>query len=164
MTSGSGEPAPGAGRLLCDEMLAGLARLLRSGGHDVGLAEPGTPDAAVAARAAAEGRTLITADRAFTAQTPGAVLLADGTPDAQARALFAATGLPPAPAPFTRCVMDNAGVRRASAEEARAAPDGAGAVWVCPACERTYWAGSHVRRMTERLEALGATAPSPAAP
>ena len=145
-------------------MLAGLARLLRSGGHDVGLAEPGAPDAAIAARAAAEGRTLITADRAFAAATPGAVLLADGTPDAQARALFAATGLPPAPAPFTRCVVDNALVRRATEEEAKAAPEGTGEVWVCPDCARTYWAGSHVRRMTERLEALGADAPSPPAP
>ena len=137
-------------------MLAGLARLLRSGGHDAALAEPGTPDEAVAARAAAEDRVLVTADRAFAGVVPDAVLLADGPVEEQARTLLAALDLPAAPAPFTRCVMDNAPVRPATPDEARAAPDGTAPVWACPDCGRVYWAGSHVRRMTARLARLRA--------
>ena len=137
-------------------MLAGLARLLRSGGHDVALAEPGTPDEGVAARAAAEGRTLVTCDRAFADSVPGAVLLAPTGTDGQAAALLAALNLPAAPAPFTRCVIDNAPVRPATEAERAVAPDGIVDAYACPACARVFWAGSHVRRMTERLAALDA--------
>ena len=136
-------------------MLAGLARLLRSGGHDVALAEAGTPDGDVAARAATEGRTLLTRDRAFADRCPDAVLLTvDGT-DAQAAMLATLTGLPLGPAPFTRCVLDNAPVRLATVEERKAAPAHTPEVFACPDCGRVYWAGSHVRRMAERLARLG---------
>ena len=135
-------------------MLAGLARLVRSGGHDAPLAEAGTPDADVAARADAEGRVLVTRDKALAASVTGSVLLLEDETDAQAAELFRARGLDPAPAPFTRCVMDNALVRPATPEERRSAPKGADPVFACPSCGRVYWAGSHVRRMAERLAAL----------
>ena len=143
-------------RLLLDEMLAGLARLLRSGGHDAGLAEAGTPDEEVAARAASEGRRLVTRDRLLAARVPGAVLLTTDGTDAQAAELIAALGLDPAPAPFARCVVDNALVRPATEVEAEraAAPAGAEEAFACPACGRVYWAGSHVRRMAARLDRL----------
>ncbi len=59
-------------------------------------------------------------------------------------------------APFTRCLVDNAPLRAASAADATRVPAQAraagGPIRACPACGRVYWPGSHVRRMAARLE------------
>lgn len=152
-------------RFLCDAMLARLARLLRAAGYDVQLAGEREPDPAVLARARAEARVLVTRDRRLAAVgAPGAVLLPQASLTAQARALTRVLPIDWTLAPFSRCVVDNALLRAATAEEIACMPEGvrrqrAGPLRACPACGRLYWPGSHVERITARLAALAADAP-----
>jgi len=148
-------------RFLCDEMLASLARLLRAAGYDADLATGGQRDEAILARAKAEARVLLTRDRRLaSAGGPGAVLLAEATAEAQARALSRALPIDWTLAPFTRCVVDNAPLRSATPEEVARMPQESqsrgGPFRACPVCGRLYWPGSHVKRMAARLQALSA--------
>lgn len=149
------EEQPGTARLLCDEMLAGLAAMLRAAGHDTALAEPGTPDAQLAETCRAEGRVLLSRDRRLVAAVPGALLLREDAMEAQARQVARQLGLEWWHAPFTRCMRDNAPLRPAGVAELARMPPRArllpGPFRACPCCGRVYWPGSHVRRMEERL-------------
>lgn len=153
-------------RLLCDEMLAGLARWLRVAGHDVALMPPGSPDARVAAAARRDGRALVTRDRDFASPSasPSAGGLAAGLEvvslgsdelDRQAAELTRRLGLDWLAAPFTRCLVDGAVLEGAAADDVpEAARARGGPFHRCPACRRVFWPGSHVRRMRVRLQAL----------
>jgi hypothetical protein len=148
-------------RLLCDEMLARLARLLRAAGYDTELAEGGEGDTAMLARAKAQARVLVTRDRELARRAaPGSVLLTETDAVGQAQALAAALPIDWTLAPFTRCTVDNAVLRAATAEDvARMEPRArltGGPFRACPACGRLYWPGSHVKRIRVRLEALQA--------
>jgi len=147
-------------RLICDEMLVRLGRWLRADGYDTEIAEGGADDAALLARCAAEGRTLLTRDRLLAAHAAASVPvlhLAQATLDEQARALAATLGIDWQRAPFTRCVVDNAALDPAPPEEMGKVPprsrEAGGKLLRCPACGRLYWPGGHVRRMRERLGA-----------
>jgi hypothetical protein len=158
------DPAP---RFLADAMLVRLARWLRAIGHDVLLAAPGEPDAEVARRAHADGRWLLTCDRALAEDPPpGArhLLLRSGAPLAQLLATRDALGLPDLALRFTRCLLCNAPLVPLAAD-ARAEAIAAGALpatlagrpaadapaWRCAGCARLYWEGSHTRRMRAAL-------------
>jgi uncharacterized protein with PIN domain len=140
-----------APRFLADAMLVRLARWLRAAGYDVLLAGPREPDAAVARRAAAEGRWLLTRDRALALGEAGGpaaarrLLLRADAPLAQLLETRDALGLHLALA-FTRCLLCNAPLAVADAE----GPDG-GPMRRCAACDRDYWEGSHTRRMRVAL-------------
>lgn len=154
-------------RFLCDQMLARLARLLRAAGYDTLLAGEGGDqdwDTPLLQRARAEGRILVTRDRKLAARAgPLAVLLEADRPLDQARRLAALLPIAWELAPFTRCVMDNAVLRGASAEEIDRMPADARALGgpfrACPACGRLYWPGSHVKRMTSKLHDLAQNSP-----
>jgi len=139
-------------------MLAALARWLRAAGHDAALAPPAAPDRSLIDLARAEGRVLVTRDRTLAGEAGDvpAVLLPEGSLDDQAAALGRALHLDWRLAPFTRCMMDNATLRPATAEEIAAMPETSrnrpGPFRACPRCSRLFWPGSHVRRMAERLE------------
>ena len=146
-------------RFLCDEMLARLARLLRAAGYDTVLSQGGEADADLLRQAEAEDRLLVTRDRtlAALAGARGVLVAGDGV-SGEAESLARQTPLDWTHAPFSRCVMDNAPVRRAAAEDVARMPAsaqaGGGPFRVCPACGRLYWPGSHVRRIGERLDEL----------
>jgi uncharacterized protein with PIN domain len=158
-------------RLLCDDMLAGMARWLRAAGHDVALAGPGQSDAEVLARCQAEGRVLVSRDRrlvqAATAQVRAVLLIGDDADD-QALALARALGLDWTCAPFTRCLVDNTPLQPANdadlariPAQSRALP---GPFRTCSCCGRVFWPGSHVRRMSLKLQRwhdLAASLPRP---
>src|SRR3954464_11871106 len=94
--AGMTSPGRGAVRLMCDEMLLRLGRWLRAAGYDTAIVEGGTDDAGLVARCAAEGRVLLTRDRLLAVRAEASVpvlLLADGTVEAQARALTASLGI-----------------------------------------------------------------------
>lgn len=154
--------ADGATRFLADAMLVRLARWLRALGHDVLLAAPGEPDAAVARRAADEGRWLLTRDRALAGGAPAdarRLLLRADAPLAQLLEARDALGLRELVLTFTRCLLCNAPLtplddaeRRAAAAAGLlpAAPDVA-PVRRCDGCDRLYWEGDHTRRMRAAL-------------
>ena len=139
-------------------MLAALARWLRAAGYDTALAARSAPDRTLIDQARADGRVLVSRDRGLVAEAGDvqAVLLPDGSLDDQAAALGHALRLDWRRAPFTRCMMDNAPLRPATAEEIAAMPETSrnrpGPFRACPCCGRLFWPGSHVRRMVERLE------------
>jgi uncharacterized protein with PIN domain len=146
-------------RLLCDEMLRGLCRWLRAAGHDTLIARGGTADLDLIAFARAERRLLLTCDRELARLAGDAakvLALATEAPDQAACELRARLGLDWLAAPFSRCLLDNAKLRPASAGQTAGLPEttraGAGRVLACPECGRVYWPGSHVRRMRARLE------------
>jgi hypothetical protein len=148
-------------RFLCDEMLVRLARLLRAAGYDTYLASGGQKDTVLLHVAREEGRLLLTRDKALAAAaSPDSVLISGRGVEAEARSLSQSVLLDWDFAPFSRCVMDNAGLRPASLDEIALMPEQAqalpGPFRACPACGRLYWPGSHVRRMTNRLASLSA--------
>ncbi len=147
-------------RLLCDEMLRGLGRWLRAAGYDTAIAHAGQADGELLRRAGAEVRVLLTRDRELAARAGpdvGVVALASEGLDAGARELGLRLGIDWLFAPFTRCLLDNAVLLPASAQERLGLPFKArgleGPINTCPDCARLYWPGSHVRRMRARLEA-----------
>jgi hypothetical protein len=145
-------------RFLCDEMLVRLARLLRAAGYDTYLAQGGEDDADLIKIARREGRILVTRDKRLAAAAEESVLVSGFGVGAEAHSLSRAVVLDWEYAPFTRCVMDNAHLRAATAEEVARMPEKAqlmdGPFHICPACGRAYWPGSHVRRMEARLHEL----------
>lgn len=149
-----------AGRkLLCDEMLHSLGRWLRAAGYDTAIAGRGHDDGELLEWAAAEGRLLVTRDRALAAgrvRDAEVVVLSGNGLETNALELARRLGLDWLHAPFSRCLVDNAPLRlagetelsRLSAEARRLG----GPVTLCETCGRIYWPGSHVRRMRARLQ------------
>lgn len=139
-------------------MLERLARWLRVLGVDA--ASVGEEDDRALVRAAGgEGRILLTRDRALAAAWPAperVLLLRGGTPLQQLREVLSRFPVPRPRELFTRCLVCNAELRPASAEEVAAlAPEEARERFPefrrCPECGRLYWEGSHARRMRAAL-------------
>lgn len=142
----------------CDAMLAGLARWLRAAGHDTSLASTES-DREILETAARECRVLLTRDRQLAGRTVaiGRVLLLEGeTVPEQAVELRQKLGVDWLHRPFTRCVVDNAILRDATADEIAALPlgvrEGRDQFTTCPKCKRVYWRGDHHKRMLARLQ------------
>lgn len=144
---------------LCDVMLGRLARWLRTLGFDTAY-DAGAADDDLLARAAREGRVLLTRDSRL-APRPGMrlFLLQAHEPLAQLRELIVAIdGFRP-PGLFSRCLRCNTTLRRAHADQvAEKVPDfirAAHATFLaCQTCGRVYWAGTHRRAMHRTLEGL----------
>lgn len=140
-------------------MLARLGRWLRAAGYDTLIAGDVPDDRVLLDTALAEGRVLLTRDRALAghgqAKARVVRLESDRVPD-QARELRQRIGVDWLYDPFTRCIVDNTPLRPAEGHETDAIPLKARALGgpfrACPACGRLYWQGSHHRRMARRLE------------
>lgn len=139
-------------------MLGRLGRWLRAAGYDTRIAANGSEDRTLLEMAAAEGRIVLTRDRELAGRDgPAArvLLLTGDRLPAQAQELSRRLAVDWLHDPFTRCVVDNAPLRAATPDEQASAPPKAralgGAFWLCPACGRLYWQGSHHRRMASRL-------------
>jgi uncharacterized protein with PIN domain len=148
---------------LCDEMLARLARLLRAAGEDVAFAPSGAGDRELLALAASEGRRILTRDRRL-AEHAGDLgrWLASDSVMGQAEEVARVEPIDWRTRRYTRCLMDNAPLQPASADELAEIPESArsgdGPFHRCPDCGRIYWPGSHVRRLDERLDRLAGVA------
>jgi uncharacterized protein with PIN domain len=145
-------------RFLCDEMLARLGRWLRAAGYDTAIAAPGEDDGTLVARCVAEDRLLLSRDARMAERRAAAgrvVLLTGQSVDGWAQQLTARCGVDWLAAPFSRCLIDNT-LLQPHPQGAAAAPPSArtlpGPVMQCPGCRRTYWPGSHARRIRTRLE------------
>jgi uncharacterized protein with PIN domain len=149
-------PAPA--RLLCDEMLGGLARWLRAAGYDTQLAAVGQNDDDVVACSRREGRTIITLDRGLAKRDGASRILRLDSPDLdrQAMQLKATLGIDWLRSPFTRCMIDNTPLVELEGGRLDRLPLAAlrlpGPFRECPTCGRTYWPGSHAKRILHRLE------------
>lgn len=145
-------------RFLADEMLGRLARYLRFVGCDVAYVR-GLDDRAIAALARAEGRVLLTRDRALADRTPEALLLASPTLSAQWAAVRSARPDVPAEPRFERCTLCNGllapyrlgtdpsredGIPRDRVAEGLA-------LFACAGCGHLFWDGSHTSRIRAQL-------------
>lgn len=155
-------------RLFCDEMLGATARWLRAAGYDAALADPGRPDAEILEQCRAQGRILVTRDRRLAqaaAPSVSSLLLTGDDEDRHAQALAQALGVDWTLDPFTRCLLDNTPLAPAAPADLAKIPESSralpGPFRKCPRCGRVYWPGSHVRRMTSRLERWRALAAGP---
>jgi uncharacterized protein len=143
-------------------MLGRLARWLRAIDADTLQLPLYTGDHELMARAAAEGRVVLTRDRHLLRELRPARALeikADA-PLVQLTEVVRTFELHRPKEFLTRCLLDNTRLEVLTEHEARdAVPllsrEIPGIVRRCASCGRTYWRGSHVRRMeTALLEAL----------
>lgn len=150
--------------LLCDEMLIRLCRWVRAAGHDCTMLPAGSPDREIINRARQESRLILTRDRQFLnyRNAEGRVIfLHTQELDTQAQELSRALSIDWLYRPFSRCLVCNAPLVLAGEEQRRQLKvrlrDDED-LWACPGCHRNYWAGSHVKRMQQRLEGWKQTA------
>jgi uncharacterized protein with PIN domain len=151
-------PAPTTARFLCDQMLGTLAVWLRMLGFDTTYAHE-LPDAALTTLASAEGRLLVTRDRALARTRAAPVqLISARTAPGQLRELFGALGLRVQQQHlFSRCsqcnapleIVDKDTVRNRVPERAWAAFDRFAR---CPRCDQVYWQGGHYERIFAAIE------------
>ncbi|TAA45824.1 Mut7-C RNAse domain-containing protein [Corallincola spongiicola] len=146
-----------APRFYCDAMLGGTARWLRLLGFDTRF-HPSIDDKVLAQHANLEQRILLTRDKRLPdEQRPDRVYLVLGNKvDEQMRELVTRFHLNLTATPFSRCSCCNQRLRPCSPEEMKlklpadmASPPQAG--FICPACGRCYWMGSHVARIRQRM-------------
>lgn len=140
-------------------MLARLARWLRTLGFDTTL-DAQLADADFVALADAQGRIALTRDRGLLRELEPARALeiTDDHPLQQLRQVVTALRLPAPAELFTRCTVCNAELSAPldPRERVRLLPADVqglpGPARRCPACGRTYWPGSHARRMRASIE------------
>ncbi|MEW5756665.1 MAG: DUF5615 family PIN-like protein [Pseudomonadota bacterium] len=146
-------------RFLCDEMLARLGRWLRAAGYDTEIAAPGLADRDLIELARTHGRLLITRDRKFLEYKDAAervLVLHANELEACVRELSQRLSLDWQYRPFSRCMVCNTPLQQARPEELAQVPEQARArverLYKCQGCQRLYWEGSHVRRMSRQLQ------------
>ncbi len=143
-------------------MLGSLARWLRVLGLDV-LYDASLDDPELVAIAATEGRTLLTRDRGLVARRDARdhLLIRSERIEEQVRQVLEDLRVDLDPArPFGRCLRCNQVLVDLPRQEALAqVPPYVASTQrrfrQCPACGRVFWSASHVRRMRERLRAMG---------
>ena len=146
---------------IADATVGRLVTWLRLLGCDT-VSASGLDPGALARRACAEGRMLLTRNTQLLRQPRGArvVLLRDDDFRRQLRQLVDAGELTAAPAFLHRCARCNAlldAMGRAAACD-RVPPYVCATQTVfahCPSCERIYWAGTHVAHMQREVSRLG---------
>jgi uncharacterized protein with PIN domain len=152
-------------RFIADAHLGALAQLLRLAGFDTRY-DNHFPDDEIEQLALDEHRVVLTRDRELLKRRT----LVHGCyvralqPDAQWREVAARLGLAQHVRPFRLCLMCNAPLRRASADEVcDRVPDGVlerhARFVTCDVCRRVFWEGSHWKRMRSRIEGLMCSEP-----
>ena len=140
-------------RFFCDDHLLKLCRWLRAAGYDVAW-ERAVDDAVLVARARAEGRIVLTLDRQIERRRLASGLvhvLSSHDPVRQLAEVARAWELDLRIRAFTRCTVCNVELEPGTAEGAPPRVRAACSAYTrCPTCGRTYWQGTHVRRL-ERL-------------
>jgi uncharacterized protein with PIN domain len=134
-------------------MLGSLARWLRFFGYDAEFFDSSVPDEELARRAAAEGRWLLTRDRALAAAGPRTMLVRAEDLESQLVEVFDRLELrPEGKLDGARCGECNGELVAVSAVEVRElvppfVRQTAPRFRRCEGCRRVYWPGSHSDRI-----------------
>jgi uncharacterized protein with PIN domain len=142
-------------KLLVDGMLGTLAKWLRLLGYDTAYDNIAN-DHALARRARAEGRVLLTRDRELVNRRGLHTLLIESEMlEEQVQQVQDALGPPPDPV-LSRCAVCNTELEQVSPEDiASRVPPYVVRTQAdfrrCPGCGRVYWPGTHVDDMRERM-------------
>jgi uncharacterized protein with PIN domain len=157
-------PPQNSPRFLLDGHLGRLARHLRLLGCDAAHS-PQAEDAALAARAAAEDRILLTRDLDLLkrAVVRRGYRVRHADPFAQAVEVIRQFDLACRLDPFSRCLLCGETLLPLGEDEAASrVPSGVAArhheYRACPGCGRLYWPGSHYRRLLDLVGRLRAAA------
>jgi uncharacterized protein with PIN domain len=141
-------------------MLGNVARELRLLGYDAEYAGQ-EDDAALLRRCQADGRVLVTRDRALARRARGirCHFVSSPLPEGQTLEVLRAVGATCPPGILSRCAECNRLLEGLTPEEARdRVPDHvahtARAYLRCPGCDRVYWRGSHVEGLERRIRRL----------
>lgn len=147
-------------QLLCDQMLRGVGKWLRAAGYDTLVADETLHDQQLIEIVERENRVLLTCDLKLAERTisgKGKIIhLTSNMPPQAMVEVQSKTGISCLLKPFSRCLVDNTvlipldeeQISKLSAQT-RALP---GPFMYCPLCKRSYWPGSHVKRMMRKLE------------
>lgn len=162
---------PAAPTLAADAMLGGLTRWLRALGLDVSY-DPALDDAELVARAAEEGRVILTRDRKLVERRLARrhLLIASDEVGAQLRQVLADLAIEVvADRVLSRCLRCNAPLTDLPRELAlaRVPPFVASTqerYRECPLCRRVFWSATHAARMRQRLAAFGVPLPQRSPP
>lgn len=146
-------------QFLCDQMLAGLGKWLRTAGYDTEIAADGIPDSLILEKAVKEKRLLLTRDRHFiemNAPEGVIVYLKGNSLEEWIRELGKEINW--LYRPFSRCLVCNAVLTEATQKNIeRQVPLDVRSIvqkfWYCPQCDKVYWEGSHTARMLVQLQA-----------
>ncbi len=147
-------------RFAADAMLGRLAKWLRLLGFDT-VYDPSLRGSRLLQRAAREGRILLTRDTRLLQRrdVPQHLFIEADDFRSQLRQVVTAFGIDPRAASFQRCARCNSALEEAAAAAVRdRVPPYVLATQAqffhCPACDRVYWAATHVERIRAELERL----------
>jgi uncharacterized protein with PIN domain len=147
-------------RFFADAMLGNLARWLRILGFDTAY-HASIPDPELVRRSLAEGRHILTRDRALQEEwrVSHCTVLEKDDVEAQLGEVFRRFPIREKIRMFTRCALCNAPLESLSREEARERVPGRvleahESFAACPECRRVYWEGSHTERIRQRLRRI----------
>lgn len=147
-------------RFFADVMTHRLVRWLRMLGFDT-LWEDAIKDADLVRRAVTERRQILTLDRRLPNEwrVSNVTLLASEDPLEQLKEVISRFRIRPPAEFFTRCLVCNTPLRRASAEEVdHQVPERIRQQYAdlryCPNCQKIYWAGSHTARMLKMMQSV----------
>ena len=166
-TSTGGGPDPErAPTLAADAMLGGLTRWLRALGLDVSY-DPALDDPDLVARAAEEGRVILTRDRKLVERRLARrhLLITSDEVGAQLRQVLADLAIEIVPERlFSRCLRCNEPLVELPRELAleRVPPFVARTqerYRECPSCRRVFWSATHAARMRQKLASYGVVLP-----
>ena len=147
---------------VADSMLGKLARWLRILGYDTTY-DAFAEDNDLLRQAEAEGRVLLTRDGPLAERAPlgRCIRIAHDGLDDQIAQLVSVVGLDLSRTTFTRCLICNDPIVAVLPEDvADRVPayvlETQTRFYRCPTCDRIYWRGTHLNRMTSRLEQIRA--------
>ena len=141
-----------------DEMLGTLARWLRIMGYDAAY-EKDRSDDEIVDGADAQGRTLLTRDRALAARMgERGLYIASDRLEEQLRQVWRAFGLRP-DQDLARCTVCNGELEPMAQEDAKdKVPEGVFLInrefFRCRSCGKVYWRGTHWLNIKKRLAVL----------
>ncbi|MCM0756872.1 Mut7-C ubiquitin/RNAse domain-containing protein [Desulfovibrio aminophilus] len=152
-------------RFLVDENVAKLAPLLRALGFDAAR-DRRAGDARIARQAAAEGRVVLSRDRALLKRSAIAWgrLVRAAMPLEQLAEVLGLFGVREAPAPFSRCLRCNLELAAVAKRDVLPRLEPKTRLYydefsICPGCGRIYWRGSHQEHMRAALRGAGVVLP-----
>ncbi|MDQ3062441.1 MAG: Mut7-C RNAse domain-containing protein [Acidobacteriota bacterium] len=151
-------PKTGEIKFFADVNVARLVRWLRAIGIDTWW-EDAISDADLVGRAIRENRFVLTLDKRLVKEwrTDNVLLLTSEKPLEQFAQVVEHFKLKLPAQFFTRCLVCNSVLRRASATEIAAnvpprVRENNELFYYCPNCEKIYWEGSHTKRMQAAIE------------
>lgn len=149
-------------KFLCDHMCIELGRWLRAAGYDTAIINDAMPDRDIYIQAVQEKRRLLTRDRHFKEIDPDKIVvifLREESLDSWARQLKNEEGVDWLYRPFSRCLVCNSEleITYATKDIPKGVLEYNTEFWVCPSCQKTYWKGSHAKRMLDKLSVWAGT-------